>query len=48
MIGTTRQRVNSLMKRFKNKGFVEDARGRRIHDSLQQVVGPDLMTGTKR
>ena len=48
MIGTTRQRVNYLMKRFRNKGFVEGARGKRIHNSLQQVAEPDLMTGTKR
>lgn len=30
MIGTTRQRVNHLMKRFKDKGLIEDARGNHI------------------
>ena len=48
MIGTTRQRVNSLMKRFRTQGFIEDPCGKHLHDSVQPVAPPDLMTRTKR
>ena len=37
MIGTTRQRVNFLMQRFRKLGFIEDAHGLKIGDSLQNL-----------
>jgi CRP/FNR family transcriptional regulator, cyclic AMP receptor protein len=41
MIGTTRQRVNVLMKRFKNLGLIEYTRGLKVHDSLRSIFGND-------
>jgi CRP/FNR family transcriptional regulator, cyclic AMP receptor protein len=37
MIGTTRQRVNVLMKRFKKLGFIEYGHGFKVHTSLRSV-----------
>jgi CRP/FNR family transcriptional regulator, cyclic AMP receptor protein len=34
MIGTTRQRVNFLMQRFRRLGFIEGADGLKVHDAL--------------
>lgn len=34
MIGTSRQRVNFLMQRFRRLGFIEDADGLRVYDAL--------------
>ncbi len=41
MIGTTRQRVNVLMKRFRNLGLIEYTRGLKVHDSLRSIFGND-------
>jgi len=41
MIGTTRQRVNVLMKRFKNSGLIEYAPGLKVHDSLRSIFRND-------
>jgi len=38
MIGTSRQRVNMLMQRFKRLGFVDYAHGLRVHGSIRGVV----------
>jgi CRP-like cAMP-binding protein len=37
MIGTTRQRVNLLMKHFKHSGLIEYANGLKIRNSLRSV-----------
>ena len=37
MIGTTRQRVNVLMKRFKKLGLIEYSNGLKVRNSLQNV-----------
>jgi CRP/FNR family transcriptional regulator, cyclic AMP receptor protein len=37
MIGTTRQRVNVLMKRFKKLGLIEYGHGLKVHTSLRSV-----------
>jgi len=37
MIGTTRQRVNFLMKRFKKLGLIEYGHGLKVHTSLRTV-----------
>lgn len=39
MIGSTRQRVNALMQRFRELGFVDYSRGLRIHSSIRNVAG---------
>ncbi len=39
IIGTTRQRVNVLVKRFKNLGLVEYAHDLKVHDSLRSIFG---------
>jgi CRP/FNR family transcriptional regulator, cyclic AMP receptor protein len=41
MIGTTRQRVNVLMKRFKQLGLIEYGHGLRVHNSLRSVFKND-------
>lgn len=41
MIGATRQRVNALMQRFRELGFVDYSRGLRVHSSIRNVVGID-------
>jgi CRP-like cAMP-binding protein len=41
MIGTTRQRVNVLMNRFKNSGLIEYANGLKVHNSLRRVFRND-------
>jgi CRP-like cAMP-binding protein len=41
MIGSTRQRVNALMQRFRELGFVDYSRGLRIHRSIRNVAGLD-------
>jgi CRP/FNR family cyclic AMP-dependent transcriptional regulator len=41
MIGTTRQRVNVLMKRFRNSGLIEYTPGLKVHDSLRSIFGND-------
>ncbi len=41
MIGTTRQRVNVLMKRFKKLGLIEYGHGLRVHNSLRGVFKND-------
>jgi CRP-like cAMP-binding protein len=38
MIGTTRQRVNLLMRRFRNLGFIEDAAGQKVHKSMRSIA----------
>ncbi|HEY3384576.1 MAG TPA: Crp/Fnr family transcriptional regulator [Vicinamibacterales bacterium] len=38
MVGTTRSRVNFFMNRFKKLGFITDAGGLTIHNSLLSVV----------
>jgi CRP-like cAMP-binding protein len=38
MVGTTRSRVNVLLKRFKKQGFIEFDAGIRIKSSLQRVL----------
>lgn len=51
MIGTTRQRVNALMQRFRKLGFIDYARGLRVHRSLQTVAGtlePELPADMRR
>ena len=37
MIGTTRQRVNVLMKRFKKLGLIEYGHGLKVHTSLRSI-----------
>jgi CRP/FNR family transcriptional regulator, cyclic AMP receptor protein len=39
MIGTTRQRVNVLMQRFRKLGLIEYKNGLEVHDSLRTVFG---------
>jgi CRP/FNR family cyclic AMP-dependent transcriptional regulator len=41
MIGSTRQRVNALMQRFRELGFIDYSRGLRIHSSIRNVAGID-------
>jgi len=41
MIGTTRQRVNVLMKGFKNSGLIDCSHGLKINDSLRSVFEND-------
>jgi len=41
MIGTTRQRVNVLMKRFKSSGLIDCSHGLKVNDSLRSVFGND-------
>jgi len=41
MIGTSRQRVNMLMQRFKRLGFVDYAHGLRVHGSIRGLVRED-------
>lgn len=41
MIGTTRQRVNVLMKRFEKLGLIEYGHGLRVHNSLRSVFKND-------
>ncbi|HTU42536.1 MAG TPA: Crp/Fnr family transcriptional regulator [Candidatus Aquilonibacter sp.] len=41
MIGTTRQRVNVLMKRFKKLGLIEYGHGLKVHNSLRSVFRND-------
>lgn len=38
MVGTTRSRVNIFMNKFRKMGFIEDADGLQINDSLLSVV----------
>ena len=38
MIGTTRQRVNALMGRFRKLGLIDYADGLRIHSSIVSVT----------
>ena len=39
MIGITRQRVNVLLKRFKNLGFIDYANGLKVYRSIRDVAG---------
>lgn len=39
MIGATRQRVNSLLKRFRKSGFIDNANGLRVCAALRKVAG---------
>jgi CRP-like cAMP-binding protein len=39
MIGTTRQRVNVLLKRFRNLGLIEYTPGLKVHTSLRSIFG---------
>jgi CRP/FNR family transcriptional regulator, cyclic AMP receptor protein len=39
MIGTTRQRVNMLMQRFRKFGFIYYSQGLRVHNSMRNVAG---------
>jgi CRP-like cAMP-binding protein len=41
MIGATRQRVNALMQRFRELGFVDYSRGLRVRRSIRNVAGID-------
>ncbi|HXO32898.1 MAG TPA: Crp/Fnr family transcriptional regulator [Candidatus Acidoferrales bacterium] len=41
MIGTTRQRVNVLMKSFKSSGLIDCSHGLKVNDSLRSVFGND-------
>jgi CRP-like cAMP-binding protein len=41
MIGTTRQRVNVLMKRFEKFGLIEYSNGLKVRDSLRNVFRND-------
>ncbi len=41
MIGTTRQRVNLLMGRFRQRGFIEDGAGMKIHRSMRKFAPED-------
>jgi CRP-like cAMP-binding protein len=41
MIGATRQRVNALMQRFRELGFVDYSRGLRVRRSIRNVAGVD-------
>ena len=38
MIGTTRQRVNALMGRFRKSGLIDYAHGLRVHSSILCVT----------
>jgi CRP/FNR family transcriptional regulator, cyclic AMP receptor protein len=38
MIGTTRQRVNALMRGFWKLGFIDYSRGLRVHSSIRSVT----------
>jgi CRP-like cAMP-binding protein len=38
MVGTTRSRVNSFLKKFERLGFIDFEHGLRVHDSLLSVV----------
>jgi len=38
MIGTTRQRVNALMGRFRKSGLIDYAHGLRVHSSILSVT----------
>jgi CRP/FNR family cyclic AMP-dependent transcriptional regulator len=39
MIGSTRQRVNVLMQRFRKLGFIYYSHGLRVHNSMRDVAG---------
>jgi CRP/FNR family transcriptional regulator, cyclic AMP receptor protein len=41
MIGISRQRVNCVMQRFKNSGFVDYDHGLRVHRSILKVMEKD-------
>jgi CRP/FNR family transcriptional regulator, cyclic AMP receptor protein len=41
MIGTTRQRVNVLMKRFKKLGLIEYGHGLKVHEALRSIFKND-------
>ena len=41
MIGTTRQRVNVLIQRFKKLGVVDCSHGLRVHGSIRKLVEED-------
>jgi len=41
MIGTSRQRVNVLMQRFKKLGLVDCSHGLRVHGSIRKLVRED-------
>jgi hypothetical protein len=41
MIGLTRQRVNTLMRRFRKLGFVDYSAGLRVHNSIRNVAGKE-------
>lgn len=41
MIGITRQRVNTLLKRFKEQGLVDYAGGLRVHSSIRSAARLD-------
>jgi CRP-like cAMP-binding protein len=41
MIGSTRQRVNMLMKRFKDLGMIEYTNGLKVQDSLRTIFRND-------
>jgi CRP/FNR family transcriptional regulator, cyclic AMP receptor protein len=41
MIGLTRQRVNTLMRRFRKLGFVDYNAGLRVHKSIREVAGKE-------
>jgi CRP/FNR family cyclic AMP-dependent transcriptional regulator len=39
MVGTTRQRINLFMNRFRKKGFINYDGGLEVHQSLRKVMG---------
>jgi len=41
MIGTSRQRVNMLMQRFKKLGLVDYSHGLRVNGSIRGLVRED-------
>jgi len=38
MIGTTRQRVNAILQRFKKMGLIDYSQGLRVHESLRSIA----------
>jgi CRP/FNR family transcriptional regulator, cyclic AMP receptor protein len=41
MIGVTRQRINALMRKFRELGYIDDAEGLRVHSSIVNIAGED-------
>jgi CRP/FNR family transcriptional regulator, cyclic AMP receptor protein len=41
MIGVTRQRINALMRKFRQLGYIDDAEGLRVHSSIVNIAGED-------